>query len=51
MLSEDKIALQGETAVVNFKSLLSDENIDVSLMKKILGNEDNMRTLAITAKT
>ncbi|KAK4451010.1 hypothetical protein QBC34DRAFT_296159, partial [Podospora aff. communis PSN243] len=51
VLGEDEIMLQGETAVVNFKSLLSDENIDESLMKQILENEDNMRTLAITAKT
>jgi hypothetical protein len=48
-LGKDELALQGDIHI-NISELLTDKNIDEKLMRRILFNEDNRRTLANTAK-
>ncbi|KAF2464726.1 uncharacterized protein BDR25DRAFT_94904 [Lindgomyces ingoldianus] len=49
LLAEDEVVLQ-ENANINFESLLSQATVDEAVMKQVLESEDNMKTLAITAK-
>ncbi|KAJ6017242.1 hypothetical protein N7451_000621 [Penicillium sp. IBT 35674x] len=48
-LARDELALQ-DNFHVNIQDLLSKETIDHDMMRRIMLNEDNMKTIAITAK-
>ncbi|KAF7554765.1 hypothetical protein G7Z17_g2637 [Cylindrodendrum hubeiense] len=48
-LERDEVALQDDSRV-NIKDLLSHDTVDEKVMRQIMLNEDNMRTIAITAK-
>lgn len=48
-LARDEVALQ-ENFHVNIQDLLSKETIDHDMMRRIMLNEDNMKTIAITSK-
>ncbi|CZR40466.1 uncharacterized protein FPRO_05366 [Fusarium proliferatum ET1] len=48
-VDKDELILYGNTRV-NFNSLVSRETIDEDLMRQIMLNEDNIKTIALTAK-
>ncbi|KAL7756960.1 hypothetical protein ACKLNR_013953 [Fusarium oxysporum f. sp. zingiberi] len=48
-VGKDEVILQGDTRV-NISNLVSRETIDEDLMRHIMLNEDNIKTIALTAK-
>lgn len=48
-VEKDELILHGNTRV-NFNNLVSRETIDEDLMRQIMLNEDNIKTIALTAK-